>query len=337
MILILQKNTPEPAIRQLLAQLSLQNVKGGCVAGDNAILLPLVGETWRLDPSALQALPFVMEARRLTPAYRLAGRAAHPENTVVTVGDVSIGADFCLIAGPCAVESAYQMDTLSRAVKDAGAQLLRGGVFKPRTSPYTFQGMGEPGVDLLVQAGRSTGLPTVTEISDASQMELLSGVDVWQVGARNMQNFALLKALGQARKPILLKRGAAATVEELLLAAEYILSGGNEQVILCERGIRTFETATRNTLDLSAIPVLRQMTHLPVIVDPSHATGVSRLVKPMALASVVSGADGLMIEVHNDPAHAKSDGAQSLTPEAFEEVAAAVRDVRRVVCGEAEA
>ena len=232
MILILQKNTPEPAIRQLLAQLSLQNVKGGCVAGDNAILLPLVGETWRLDPSALQALPFVMEARRLTPAYRLAGRAAHPENTVVTVGDVSIGADFCLIAGPCAVESAYQMDTLSRAVKDAGAQLLRGGVFKPRTSPYTFQGMGEPGIDLLVQAGRSAGLPTVTEISDASQMELLSGVDVWQVGARNMQNFALLKALGQARKPILLKRGAAATVEELLLAAEYILSGGNEQVIL---------------------------------------------------------------------------------------------------------
>ena len=332
MILILQKNTPEPAIRQLLAQLSLQNVKGGCVAGDNAILLPLVGETWRLDPSALQALPFVMEARRLTPAYRLAGRAAHPENTVVTVGDVSIGADFCLIAGPCAVESAYQMDTLSRAVKDAGAQLLRGGAFKPRTSPYTFQGMGEPGVDLLVQAGRSAGLPTVTEISDASQMELLSGVDVWQVGARNMQNFALLKALGQARKPILLKRGAAATVEELLLAAEYILSGGNEQVILCERGIRTFETATRNTLDLSAIPVLRQMTHLPVIVDPSHATGVSRLVKPMALASVVSGADGLMIEVHNDPKHALCDGAQSLTPEAFADVAEQVRQVLPFRC-----
>lgn len=332
MILILQKNTPEPAIRQLLAQLSLQNVKGGCVAGDNAILLPLVGETWRLDPSALQALPFVMEARRLTPAYRLAGRAAHPENTVVTVGDVSIGADFCLIAGPCAVESAYQMDILSRAVKDAGAQLLRGGVFKPRTSPYTFQGMGEPGVDLLVQAGRSAGLPTVTEISDASQMELLSGVDVWQVGARNMQNFALLKALGQARKPILLKRGAAATVEELLLAAEYILSGGNEQVILCERGIRTFETATRNTLDLSAIPVLRQMTHLPVIVDPSHATGVSRLVKPMALASVVSGADGLMIEVHNDPKHALCDGAQSLTPEAFADVAEQVRQVLPFRC-----
>lgn len=314
MILILQKNTPEPAIRQLLAQLSLQNVKGGCVAGDNAILLPLVGETWRLDPSALQALPFVMEARRLTPAYRLAGRAAHPENTVVTVGDVRIGEGFCLIAGPCAVESAYQMDTLSRAVKDAGAQLLRGGVFKPRTSPYTFQGMGEPGVDLLVQAGRSAGLPTVTEISDASQMELLSGVDVWQVGARNMQNFALLKALGQARKPILLKRGAAATVEELLLAAEYILSGGNEQVILCERGIRSGLTAARAALDVSSIPVLKRLTHLPVIVDPSHAAGRADLVEPLALAAVAAGADGLLVEVHDRPATALSDGAQALTP-----------------------
>lgn len=331
MILILQKNTPEPAIRQLLAQLSLQNVKGGCVAGDNAILLPLVGETWRLDPSALQALPFVMEARRLTPAYRLAGRAAHPENTVVTVGDVSIGADFCLIAGPCAVESAHQMDTLSRAVKDAGAQLLRGGVFKPRTSPYTFQGMGEPGVDLLVQAGRSAGLPTVTEISDASQMELLSGVDVWQVGARNMQNFALLKALGQARKPILLKRGAAATVEELLLAAEYILSGGNEQVILCERGIRTYSDYTRNTLDLSAVPMLHELSHLPVIVDPSHATGIARLVPPMALAAAACGADGLIIEVHNDPVHALCDGAQSLKPEEYDRLAKKVRAVREVL------
>ena len=322
MILILQKNTPEPAIRQLLAQLSLQNVKGGCVAGNNAILLPLVGETWRLDPSALQALPFVMEARRLTPAYRLAGRAAHPENTVVTVGDVSIGADFCLIAGPCAVESAPQMaavaqsvkDTLSRAVKTAGAQLLRGGVFKPRTSPYTFQGMGEPGVDLLVQAGRSAGLPTVTEISDASQMELLSDVDVWQVGARNMQNFALLKALGQVRKPILLKRGAAATVEELLLAAEYILSGGNEQVILCERGIRSGLTAARAALDVSSIPVLKRLTHLPVIVDPSHAAGRADLVEPLALAAVAAGADGLLVEVHDRPATALSDGAQALTP-----------------------
>lgn len=327
MILILQKNTPEPAIRQLLAQLSLQNVKGGCVAGDNAILLPLVGETWRLDPSALQALPFVMEARRLTPAYRLAGRAAHPENTVVTVGDVSIGADFCLIAGPCAVESAYQMDTLSRAVKDAGAQLLRGGVFKPRTSPYTFQGMGEPGVDLLVQAGRSAGLPTVTEISDASQMELLSGVDVWQVGARNMQNFPLLQALGQVRKPVLLKRGMSATVTELLQAAEYILAGGNSQVILCERGIRTFETDSRATLDIAAIPVLKRLSHLPVIVDPSHAAGRAELVAPLALAAAAAGADGLMVEVHDRPACALSDGAQALSCDQFDALARQVRQL----------
>ena len=314
MIVIIQKDTQEPALRQLAVRLMNQGVRIGRTPGQDADVLTLVGDTWRLDPEGLAALPYVLDVRRITPPYRLASRAAHPENTVVTVGDVSIGADFCLIAGPCAVESAYQMDTLSRAVKDAGAQLLRGGVFKPRTSPYTFQGMGGPGVDLLVQAGRSAGLPTVTEISDASQMELLSGVDVWQVGARNMQNFALLKALGQARKPILLKRGAAATVEELLLAAEYILSGGNEQVILCERGIRSGLTAARAALDVSSIPVLKRLTHLPVIVDPSHAAGRADLVEPLALAAVAAGADGLLVEVHDRPATALSDGAQALTP-----------------------
>ncbi len=239
MILVLQKNTPEPAIRQLLAQLALQNVKGGCVAGETSILLPLVGETWRLDPAALQALPYVQEARRLTPAYHLAARSTHPENTVVPVGDVRVGADFCLIAGPCAVESAHQIQTVAAAVKAAGAVMLRGGAFKPRTSPYTFQGLGEQGAALLVQAGRDTGLPTVTEITDPAQLDTLADVDVLQVGARNMQNFALLKALGRTHKPILLKRGTAATVEELLLSAEYILAGGNTQVILCERGIRS--------------------------------------------------------------------------------------------------
>ncbi len=317
MILILQKNTPEPAIRQLLAQLSLQNVRGGCVAGEDNILLPLVGETWRLDPTALQALPYVQEARRLTPAYRLASRAAHPENTVVPVGDVRVGADFCLIAGPCAVESAYQMQTVSRAVREAGARLLRGGAFKPRTSPYTFQGMGPEGVRLLVQAGREAGLPTVTEITDAAQLELLAEVDVLQVGARNMQNYALLRALGQAGKPVLLKRGAAATLEELLLAAEYIMTSGNERVILCERGIRSSLTPARAALDVSAIPVLKSRTHLPVIVDPSHAAGSSALVEPLALAAVAAGADGLMVEVHDRPATALSDGAQSITPAAF--------------------
>ena len=331
MILILQKNTPEPAIRQLLAQLSLQNVKGGCVAGDNAILLPLVGETWRLDPSALQALPFVMEARRLTPAYRLTGRAAHPENTVVTVGDVSIGADFCLIAGPCAVESAYQMDTLSRAVKDAGAQLLRGGAFKPRTSPYAFAGLGAEGLHLLAKAGREFGLPVVSEITAEEELPLFEEIDMLQVGARNMQNFELLRELGRQEKPVLLKRSFGATVTELLQAAEYILAGGNERVILCERGIRTFETATRNTLDLSAVAVLHNLTHLPVVVDPSHATGKAELVPPMAMAAAAAGADGIMVEVHNNPAAALCDGAQSLTPAQFDELNRRVQRLREVL------
>ena len=328
MILILQKNTPEPAIRQLLAQLSLQNVKGGCVAGEDNILLPLVGETWRLDPTALQALPFVQEARRLTPPYRLSSRTAHPENTVVSVGEARFGEDFCLIAGPCAVESAHQLQTVARAVKSAGCQLLRGGAFKPRTSPYTFQGLGSEGVRLLVQAGRESGLPTVTEITDASQLETLAEVDVLQVGARNMQNYALLRALGQAGKPVLLKRGAAATVEELLLAAEYLMTSGSTQVILCERGVRSGLTPARAALDVSSIPVLKSRTHLPVIVDPSHAAGRAELVEPLALAAVAAGADGLMVEVHDRPATALSDGAQSITPAAFAALAEKVTRLR---------
>ena len=328
MILILQKNTPEPAIRQLLAQLSLQNVKGGCVAGEDSILLPLVGETWRLDPTALQALPFVQEARRLTPPYRLSSRTAHPENTVVSVGEARFGEDFCLIAGPCAVESAYQLQTVARAVKSAGCRLLRGGAFKPRTSPYTFQGLGSEGVRLLVQAGRESGLPTVTEITDTSQLETLAEVDVLQVGARNMQNYALLRALGQAGKPVLLKRGAAATVEELLLAAEYLMTSGSTQVILCERGVRSGLTPARAALDVSAIPVLKSRTHLPVIVDPSHAAGRAELVEPLALAAVAAGADGLMVEVHDRPATALSDGAQSITPAAFAALAEKVTRLR---------
>ena len=324
MILVLQKNTPEPAIRQLLAQLALQNVKGGCVAGETSILLPLVGETWRLDPAALQALPYVQEARRLTPAYHLAARSAHPENTVVPVGDVRVGADFCLIAGPCAVESAYQIQTVAAAVKAAGAVMLRGGAFKPRTSPYTFQGLEKAGLDLLVQAGRDAGLPVVTEITDISQLDLLADVDVLQVGARNMQNYTLLKALGQLRRPVLLKRGLSATVEEFLLAAEYLLSGGNEQVILCERGVRSGVSAARAALDVSAIPVLKRATHLPVLVDPSHAAGRSELVLPLALAAAAAGADGLMVEVHDRPACALSDGGQSLTCRQFRELSAAV-------------
>lgn len=331
MILVLQKNTPEAAIRQLLAQLALQNVKGGCVAGEDRLLLPLVGETWRLDPTALQALPYVQEARRLTAAYRLASRGVHPEDTVISVGEAAIGREFCLIAGPCAVESAYQMGAVARAVKEAGAQLLRGGAFKPRTSPYTFPGLGAEGVRLLTEAGRETGLPTVTEITDPSQIELLAEVDVLQVGARNMQNFALLKALGEVRRPVVLKRGLSATVEELLLAAEYILSGGNQQVILCERGVRSGVTAARAALDVSVIPVLKHQTHLPVIVDPSHAAGRAELVEPLALAAVAAGADGLLVEVHDRPATALSDGAQALTPAQFAALAEKTAQVRKVI------
>ena len=310
MVIVIKTGTPEAAIRQLLAQLAAQNVKGGWVAGPNGILLPLVGDTWRLDPNMLQGLPYVQEVRRLTPAYRLAGRAAHPSNTVVAVGDAKIGEKFCMIAGPCAVES--------------GAQLLRGGAFKPRTSPYTFQGLEKAGLDLLVQAGRDAGLPVVTEITDISQLDLLADVDVLQVGARNMQNYTLLKALGQLRRPVLLKRGLSATVEEFLLAAEYLLSGGNEQVILCERGVRSGVSAARAALDVSAIPVLKRATHLPVLVDPSHAAGRSELVLPLALAAAAARADGLMVEVHDRPACALSDGGQSLTCRQFRELSAAV-------------
>lgn len=327
MIAIIQKDTQEPALRQLAVRLMNQGVRIGRTPGRDSDVLTLVGDTWRLDPEGLAALPYVLDVRRITPPYRLAGRAAHPDNTVVEVGDARIGAEFCLIAGPCAVESQVQMAGVARRVKAAGAQLLRGGVFKPRTSPYSFQGLGQAGISMLTEAGHEAGLPTITEITDPRQLEDLDQVDILQVGARNMQNFALLQALGQVRKPVLLKRGMSSTVTELLQAAEYILAGGNERVILCERGIRTFETDSRATLDIAAIPVLKKMTHLPVIVDPSHATGISWMVKPMALAATAAGADGLMIEVHNDPKRALCDGAQSLTPEAFHDVMEGVRAV----------
>lgn len=258
MIVIIQKDTQEPALRQLAVRLMNQGVRIGRTPGRDSDVLTLVGDTWRLDPEGLAALPYVLDVRRITPPYRLAGRAAHPDNTVVEVGDARIGAEFCLIAGPCAVESQVQMAGVARRVKAAGAQLLRGGVFKPRTSPYSFQGLGQAGISMLTEAGHEAGLPTITEITDPRQLEDLDQVDILQVGARNMQNFALLQALGQVRKPVLLKRGMSSTVTELLQAAEYILAGGNERVILCERGIRTFETDSRATLDIAAIPVLKK-------------------------------------------------------------------------------
>lgn len=327
MIVVIRKDTQEPAMRQLAVRLMNQGVRIGRTPGQDADVLTLVGDTWRLDPEGLLALPYVLDVRRITPPYRLAGRAAHPENTVVEVGSARIGAEFCLIAGPCAVESQVQMAGVARRVKVAGAQLLRGGVFKPRTSPYSFQGLGQAGIPLLVDAGQEAGLPVVTEITDPRQLDDLADVDVLQVGARNMQNFPLLQALGQVRKPVLLKRGMSATVTELLQAAEYILAGGNSQVILCERGIRTFETDSRATLDIAAIPVLKRLSHLPVIVDPSHAAGRAELVAPLALAAGAAGADGLMVEVHDRPACALSDGAQALSCDQFDALARQVRQL----------
>ena len=331
MLIFVKKDTPEAAIRSLVIQLSRQGI--GTARADSAgrTMLTLVGETWTLDEQRLLALPYVAEVKRLTPVWRLASRQTHPEGTVVSVGDAQIGKGFCLMAGPCAVESALQMQGVARAVKAAGGLVLRGGAYKPRTSPYAFQGFGAPALELLAQTGREVGLPTVSEITDAAQLPQFEQVDMLQVGARNMQNYELLRALGQQSKPVLLKRAVGATVEELLQSAEYILAGGNPNVVLCERGVRSFSKTSRAALDVSAIPVLKRMTHLPVIVDPSHAAGEAALVPPLALAAVAAGADGLLIEVHDRPAAALSDAAQSLSCTAFAELAEKIKKVREAI------
>lgn len=331
MLIFVKKDTPEAAIRSLVIQLSRQGI--GTARADSAgrTMLTLVGETWTLDEQRLLALPYVAEVKRLTPVWRLASRQTHPEDTVVSVGDAQIGKGFCLMAGPCAVESALQMQGVARAVKAAGGLVLRGGAYKPRTSPYAFQGFGAPALELLAQTGRGVGLPTVSEITDAAQLPQFEQVDMLQVGARNMQNYELLRALGQRSKPVLLKRAVGATVEELLQSAEYILAGGNPNVVLCERGVRSFSKTSRAALDVSAIPVLKRMTHLPVIVDPSHAAGEAALVPPLALAAVAAGADGLLIEVHDRPAAALSDAAQSLSCTAFAELAEKIKKVREAI------
>ena len=331
MLIFVKKDTPEAAIRSLVIQLSRQGI--GTARADSAgrTMLTLVGETWTLDEQRLLALPYVAEVKRLTPAWRLASRQTHPEDTVVSVGDAQIGKGFCLMAGPCAVESALQMQGVARAVKAAGGLVLRGGAYKPRTSPYAFQGFGAPALELLAQTGREVGLPTVSEITDAAQLPQFEQVDMLQVGARNMQNYELLRALGQQSKPVLLKRAVGATVEELLQSAEYILAGGNPNVVLCERGVRSFSKTSRAALDVSVIPVLKRMTHLPVIVDPSHAAGEAALVPPLALAAVAAGADGLLIEVHDRPAAALSDAAQSLSCTAFAELAEKIKKVREAI------
>ena len=310
MFILTEKNQAE-AVRQALRQ-RLEGT-GVTVAHPGGEVLVLEGETFRLDGESLRLLPGVRAVQRLTEPYPLAARTGHPADTVVSVGKARIGRDFCLIAGPCAVESSEQVTSIARQVSAAGAQLLRGGAFKPRTSPYTFGGLGAGGLELLCRAGRETGLPVVSEITDPRQLSLFREVDVLQVGARNMQNFELLRELGRQEKPVLLKRSFGATVTELLQAAEYILAGGNERVILCERGIRTFETDSRATLDVAGIAALKEQSHLPVLADPSHAAGRRGLVAPLALAAAAAGADGLMIEVHDRPEEALSDGRQALT------------------------
>jgi len=329
MIVILKENPDQRQLENLTRWLKSMDLEINLSEGVHQTVMGLVGDTTRVDIDLIKALDIVEDVKRIQDPYKSANRKFHPLDTVVDISGVKIGGgNFQLIAGPCSVESEEQVFSIAVAVKNAGATLLRGGGFKPRTSPYAFQGLREKGLKMLIAAGKNAGMPVVSEIMDISQLDLFAEVDMIQVGARNMQNFELLKQLGKTRKPILLKRGFAATIQELLMSAEYIMASGNPNVILCERGIRTFETATRNTLDLSAIPVLHNASHLPVLVDPSHATGVSKLVPPMALAAVAAGCDGLIIEVHNDPAHALCDGPQSLLPQAFADLSARVGKLR---------
>lgn len=332
MITVLKAETTKKQRDKLIEWFESQGLKVHISEGEFQTVLGLVGDTSKIDEELVESLEMVESVKRISEPFKSANRKFHPEDSVIDISGVKIGGgNFAIIAGPCSVESEMQILEVARSIKASGASLLRGGAFKPRTSPYDFQGMKAEGIELLLEAKKDTGMPIVTEIMNEKHLPLFEEVDVIQVGARNMQNFELLKALGKTGKPILLKRGLANTLKELLMSAEYIMSEGNENVILCERGIRTFETYTRNTLDLSAVPMLRKLTHLPIVVDPSHATGIASLVEPMALAAAAAGADGLMIEVHNNPAEALCDGPQSLTPEQFASVAAKVRKVREAL------
>lgn len=332
MIIVLKPNADEKKYMELKQDLQNQGFDLHISKGCHSLILGLVGDTSKVDIDALSAIEIIDSVKRIQEPYKAANRKFHPLDTVVEIGDVKFGGgNFGCIAGPCSVETKEQILEVARDVKKAGAVMLRGGAFKPRTSPYAFQGLGGSGIELLLEAKKETGLPIVTEIMDISQIDLFEDVDMIQVGARNMQNFQMLKELGKLNKPILLKRGLANTIQEFLMSAEYIMAGGNENIVLCERGIRTFETSTRNTLDISAIPVLKEKTHLPVIVDPSHATGYSKYVKSMSYAAAAAGADGLIIEVHNNPEKAWCDGQQSITPKAFEEINAKVNSIREVL------
>lgn len=332
MIIVIKKQKDEKQLNNLLDWIKDLGLGVHLSEGDNSTIVGLVGDTSKVDIDLVRSLDIVEGVRRIQEPYKNANRKFHPDDTIVNINGHKFGGKyFQYIAGPCSVESEKQIIEVAQAVKAAGATVLRGGAFKPRTSPYAFQGLRDAGIELLLKAKRETGMPIVTEIMSVRTLDLFKDVDIIQIGARNMQNFELLKEVGRAKKPVLLKRGLANTIEEWLMSAEYLMSEGTTDIILCERGIRTFEPYTRNTLDLSAIPLLKELTHLPIIVDPSHASGLSRLVKPLSLASVGAGADGLIIEVHNDPPHALCDGAQSLRPEQFADVVQAASVVLPLV------
>jgi len=332
MIAVLKSGTTADQAQRLVAWLKQMDLEVHAYDSAEVTVLGLIGDTGNLDMDLLQNMEIVQSVQRISEPFKQANRKFHPNDTIIHAGDIRIGGGyFAMIAGPCSVESEEQIIAVAKSVKKAGANILRGGAFKPRTSPYDFQGMKDEGIRLLLEAKQETGMPIVTEIMNINSIDLFSDVDIIQVGARNMQNFELLKELGKSQKPVLLKRGLANTLQELLMSAEYIMSEGNENVILCERGIRTFESATRNTLDLSAIAVLHDLSHLPVVVDPSHGTGNAKYVPSMALAAAAANADGLMIEVHNDPSCALCDGAQSLTPDQFEELNHRVSKIREAI------
>lgn len=332
MIAVLKQGTTPEQTAHLLNWLKNMNLDVHISEGKEVTVLGLVGDTSRVDIDLLNSLEIVESVKRVSEPFKQVNRKFHPNDSIITCGNAKIGGGhFAMIAGPCSVESEDQIIEVAQAVKASGADILRGGAFKPRTSPYAFQGLKDAGIKLLLEAKKATGMPIITEIMNIRSLDLFEDVDIIQVGARNMQNFDLLQELGKTKKPILLKRGLANTLQELLMSAEYIMSEGNENIILCERGIRTYETYTRNTLDLSAIPVLHELSHLPVVVDPSHATGRAALVPPMAVAAAAAGADGIMVEVHNNPACALCDGAQSLTPDQFSDLNCRVQQIREVI------
>lgn len=336
MIIVLKPKTQEADIQNFIEMLKQKGLGVHISAGVDHTILGLIGDTTKINEQSLKAYQIVDQVMRVQSPYKMANRAFHPQNTLIRVphadtGDTLIGEpNFSVMAGPCSVESEQQIVEIAKAVKKSGAKFLRGGAFKPRTSPYSFQGMGCEGIDLLMLAKKATGLPIVTELMGINQLEVFGDVDIIQIGARNMQNFTLLKELGRCGKPILLKRGLANTAKELLMSAEYIMAGGNEQIILCERGIRSFDTFTRNVLDLGVIPFLKKETHLPVIVDPSHATGLAWMVEPMAKAALAAGADGIIVEVHNNPEAALCDGEQSITPKQFDELMNSLRQYAEI-------